>query len=54
MIDYKAMYFRLFNAITYAIEKLHMEQNEIPVLNAIQILQKAQQDTEEIYISSEE
>lgn len=38
MIDYKGMYIELFNAIT----------------DAINILQKAQQETEELFITSEE
>ena len=38
MPDYKTMYFKLFNAIT----------------DAVEILTKAQQETEEIYINSSE
>ena len=48
MPDYKAMYERLFRAMTEATEIL---QNRA-MTEAIAIIKKAQQDTEEMYISA--
>ena len=45
-MDYKRMYFHLFNALTDAIEEI----THGDVLTAQNILIKAQQDTEEIYL----
>ena len=43
MADYKKMYLRLFNSVSDAIEHIDI---------ASEILKKAQQDCEEIYIDS--
>ena len=48
--DYKKMYLTLFQAITSALDAIE-EQN---FGKAIQILQKGQQDAEEIFISEED
>lgn len=46
MENYKKMYLTLFNAITDAIEALHLEEYK----NAEERLVRAQQETEELYI----
>lgn len=47
---YKKMYYRLFNAVTEAMQRiLRMEYSE-----AYNILARAQADTEEIYLAGEE
>ena len=48
MIDYKKLYFSLFNALTDAIEKLEQNKN----IQALCILKLAQTATEEFYISA--
>lgn len=50
MVDYQKMYYRLFNAITNALEA--MNRGETAQASSLLIL--AQQDTEEEYISAEE
>ena len=50
MIDYKAMYLLLFNAITDALEKIE-EQN---YGEARELLIAAQQKAEDIYIDSDD
>lgn len=52
MPDYKSMYISLFNAITDAINLLQEPKQKTDVQSAIEILQKAQQNTEESYISN--
>ena len=49
MVDYQKMYYRLFNAITDALEA--MSRGELA--QASSLLMQAQQDTEEEYISAE-
>lgn len=50
MTDYKKLYFYLFNAITDAVRLL-----EAGKLNAsVEMLKKAQEDTEEMYITQGE
>ncbi len=49
MIKYKDMYYMLFNEVSDAIDKL---ENGIDTKSVIENLKKAQQNTEEIYISS--
>ena len=50
MVDYEKMYHHLFNAITDAIEKIE----ELDIGTAKQKLMTAQQETEEIYMETEE
>ena len=50
MVDYKKLYYRLFNAITDALETLCRGNVE----QAKKTLICAQQDTEEMYISAGE
>lgn len=50
MLNYKTMYLRLFNAITDALEDL--ARGNVP--RAADILRRAQQETEEMYIDIEE
>ena len=50
MVNYEKMYHYLFNAITYAIEKLE----ELDIGTAKQKLMTAQQETEEMYMETEE
>ena len=50
MVDYKKMYFQLFGAIADAVEALEKNENA----TAKEILIRAQQKTEELYISAEE
>ena len=55
MVDYKKMYFKLFNAITDAIDaicvmRMNREEN---YENAIDILVKVQQETEEMYMDAD-
>lgn len=45
-MDYKKMYFHLFNALTDAIEEFRTGD----VLTARDMLMKAQQETEEMYM----
>ena len=49
MIKYKDMYYILFNEVSDAVEKL---ENGSDTKSVIENLKKAQQNTEEIYISS--
>ena len=49
MSDYEKMYFTLFRAITDALNEL----THLNIGNAIDILHKAQQTTERIYIHEE-
>ena len=49
MNKYKDMYYMLFNEVSDAIDKL---ENGIDTKSVIENLKKAQQNTEEIYISS--
>ena len=55
MVDYKKMYFKLFNAITDAIEEIKeiQEKGEDNCCKAIEILILAQQKTEEMYIEAD-
>ena len=55
MVDYKKMYFKLFNAITDAIEEIKeiQEKGEDNYCKAIEILILAQQKTEEMYIEAD-
>ena len=53
LIEYKKMYWILFNAITDAIKLLQATKQGKVMPVAIELLQQAQQKTEEIYISSE-
>ena len=48
-MNYKKLYFHLFNAVTDAIEEITTGD----VLTARDILIKAQQETEEIYMGEE-
>ena len=50
MPDYQEMYYHLFRAVTDAIEALEA----LNIGESKEILIRAQQETEEIYISSEE
>ena len=50
MPDYQKMYTTLFNAITDAVEEIQGHHDAM----AEQILIRAQQETEELYISAEE
>ena len=50
MPDYEKLYFTLFNCLTDAIEELGKQNYE----SAIAILQAAQQQAEELYISAGE
>ena len=59
MTNYKKLYFTLFNRITDAIEALDkVKLTEMDMYNSMikakTILIKAQQDTEEMYINSED
>lgn len=49
MINYKDMYYMLFNEVSDAIDKL---ENGIDTKSVIENLKKTQQNTEEIYVSS--
>jgi len=49
MTKYKDMYYMLFNEVSDALEKL---ENGSDTKSVIENLKKAQQNTEEIYISS--
>ena len=48
MADFKRMYFRLFNAVTDALAQIDEQ------LPAAEILRRAQQDCEEMYIFDNE
>ena len=50
MTDYKALYLTLFNAITYAVDQ--MENSNFGI--AKNVLIRAQQDTEEMYIEDDD
>ena len=50
MPDYEAMYFRLFNAVTDAVEELQ----RLNFGTAVEILKRAQQDGEDSYVAGEE
>ncbi|MCL2083304.1 MAG: hypothetical protein FWH04_08755 [Oscillospiraceae bacterium] len=54
MPDHEKMYSLLFNATTNAIRLLQTAQQEKAVAEAIAILQQAQQNTEESYMSATE
>ena len=54
MDNYKKMYLALFNAIADAIERLQAVQKESVVSDVIIILQTAQQNSEEAYMSAGE
>ena len=54
MTDYQKPYHMLFNAMTNAIRLLQTVGQEQTVTEAIAILQQAQQNTEESYMSAEE
>ena len=55
MVDYKKMYFKLFNAITDAINAIsEMRLNrEEKYERAIEILIKVQRETEEMYMDAD-
>ena len=55
MVDYKKMYFKLFNAITDSIEAIYeMRKNKDDNYEkALNILINAQRETEEIYMDSD-
>lgn len=52
-MDYKKAYFSLFNAVTDALEQLDASRvTSQELMNATEILQTAQQTTEELYIEA--
>lgn len=55
MVDYKKMYFKLFNAITDALDaiyEMHLNRDD-NYEKAINILVSVQRETEEIYMDSD-
>ena len=52
MTDYPKVYRMLFNALTDAVRLLQTAQQEKAVAEAIAILQQAQQNTEEAFMSN--
>ena len=54
MPNYEKLYHILFNATTDALKMLKIAQQENAVTEAIAILQQAQQNTEEAYMSAQE
>jgi len=50
MTDYKKLYYKLFNAVTDALEALE----QLNVGQAKELLLRAQQETEELYLSEED
>ena len=54
MMNYEEAYLSLFNAVTDVISLLKSEHEKNAVAKATFLLQKAQQNTEQAYISAEE
>jgi len=50
MTDYKKLYYKLFNAVTDALEALE----QLNVGQAKELLLRAQQEAEELYLSEED
>ena len=50
MVNYQKLYFRLFAAVADAVEALEQNKSE----RAKELLIRAQQETEELYLSAEE